>query len=93
MCHTLCLCSIGNMLYEQGKPEEALVMHQKSLDVKLKVFGPDHPDTATTQNNIGIVLKNQGKYLEALEMYDKCLKTREKVLGRNHPATARTRAW
>ena len=67
-------------------------MYQKCLEIRTKVLGPDHPDTATTQNNIGVVLKNQGKYPEALKMYDKCLKTREKVLGRNHPNTASTKS-
>ena len=49
VCPTLCLCSIGNVLDIQGKPEEALAMHQKSLDIKLKVFGPDHPLSADTK--------------------------------------------
>ena len=90
MCSTLCFYSIGNVLSLQGKPEEALAMHQQSLNIKLKVFCPDHPLVADTQYNIGIVLKNQGEFAQALKMYGKCLKTREKVLGTDHPATAMT---
>ena len=71
------------MLDDQGKPEEALAIYRKSLDIKLKVFGPDHPDVAATFGNISSVYRTQGKYPEALEMQDKCLKICEKVLGRN----------
>ena len=79
------------MLSEQGKPEDAFAMYEKSLNIKVKVFGPDHPSTAATQNNIGIVLKNQGRYPEVLKMYNMCLKTHEKVLGLNHPLVADTK--
>ena len=65
-------------------------MHQKSLNIKLKVFGPDHLLVADTQNNIAIVLRQQGKYPEALEMYEKALKTRVAVLGPEHPDVAKT---
>ena len=44
------------MLDEQGKPEEALTMHQKSLDIKLKVFGPDHLDVANSYMKYAITL-------------------------------------
>ena len=87
---TLCLCSIGSVLYEQGKPEEALAMHQKSLNIKLKVFGPDHLHTASTQNNISNVLKQQGKYKEALAMLKQSLDTTIKLLGMEHPDVATT---
>ena len=50
VCSTLCLCSIRNVLNDEGKPEEALTMHQKSLDIHLKVFGPNHPAMADIKN-------------------------------------------
>ena len=86
------LCSIGNVFDSMGKPEKALENFDKSLAIKTKVLGCEHPNTATTQNNIGLVLKSQGKYPEALEMYNKCLKTREKVFGRNHLDVATTKS-
>ena len=63
-----------------------MTMQQKSLDIKLKVCGPDHLDVAKTQNNITIIFDQQGKYLEALEMYQKSLATKEKVLRPEHNA-------
>ena len=90
VCSTLCLCSIGSVLDAQGKPEEALAIHQKSLDIKLNVFGPDHPDIAVTYNNIGVVYLQQAKYPEALNMYQKSLNIDIKVHSCNHPCVADT---
>ena len=90
VCYTLCLRSIGNVLDEQGKPEEALVMHQKSLEIKLKVLGPEHLSVAATYNNIGEVYRCQAKYSEALKMYNKDLEISVKLLGREHPHVAST---
>ena len=75
VCSTLCLCSIGNVLDDQGKPDEALAMHQKSLDIKLKVFGSNHPLVANTKNNIALIYQKQAKYLEALQMHQRSLKS------------------
>ena len=32
---------------EQGKYDEALAMYKKSLSIRLKKLGDDHPDVAT----------------------------------------------
>ena len=44
----------NGLVYDrQGKYEEALEYHQKSLDIEIRVFGSDHPDVAKSYNNIG----------------------------------------
>ena len=73
MCSTLCLCSIGNVLGNQGKPEAALAMYQKSLDTKLKVFGPDHPDAADTLYNIALLHRELGQHDLEAECFEKCV--------------------
>ena len=50
----------------------------------------EHPDTATTYNNMAMVYTDQGEYEKALEYYGKALSIRERVLGTEHPATATT---
>ena len=84
-------CKVGKMYTQQGKYPEALQMHQEVLEFRLKTFGPDHPDTAATQNNIGLVLQGQGKYPEALDMLNSALKTRVDKLGPDHLHVAGTR--
>ena len=55
----------------------------------LKALGEDHPDTATSYNNLAVNLHAQGKYAEAEPLYRKALAIRLKVLGEDHPDTAR----
>jgi tetratricopeptide (TPR) repeat protein len=53
------------------------------------VLGEDHPDNATTYNNIGAVLYEKGDYDGAMVMYQKALAIQAVVLGDN-PSTAPT---
>ena len=63
--------NIGLVYAGKGEFENALVQHQKALEIRTRVFGSDHPDVAASYNNIGSVYDSQGKYDEALEMYTK----------------------
>ena len=69
---------------------DALFFLQRVLAIREKVLGREHPDTATTYNNIAGVYVHQGDYPRAREWYQKALAIREKVLGREHPDTATT---
>ena len=53
-------------------------------------LGKDHPDTATTYNNIAGVYYAKGDYDKALEYYEKDMKISESKLGKDHPDTATT---
>ena len=46
----------------------------KALEIKESKLGKDHPDTATTYNNIATVYKAKGDYDKALEYYLKALR-------------------
>ena len=61
--------------------DEALAYYQKALTIRIKVLGEEHPDVATSYNNIGLVLGAQGKYDEALVYCQKDLKISLKVLS------------
>ena len=52
------------------------------------MLGEDHPDTATSYNNVAVNLNAQGKSAEAEPLYQKALEIRRKVLGEDHPDTA-----
>ena len=43
-------CSLGLVFNSMGKPEKALENYNKSLAIKKKVLGCEHPLVATTQN-------------------------------------------
>eukprot|EP00053_Salpingoeca_punica_P013841 m.125401 g.125401 ORF g.125401 m.125401 type:complete len:102 (+) comp16319_c0_seq1:3-308(+) len=45
---------MGDSYYEKGEYDKALEMQQNALQIKLTTLGEQHPDTATTYNNIAI---------------------------------------
>ncbi len=63
-------------------------MHRRALAIRLKALGEDHPDTATSYNNLAATLGDQGKYAEAEAMHRRALAIRLKALGEGHPDTA-----
>ena len=61
---------------------------EKAKAIREKVLGTEHPDTATSYNNIAMVYHYQGDYANALEWHWKALAVREKVLGTEDLDTA-----
>ena len=81
---------IANIFDSQGDYPKTLEWYFKSLDIKEKVLGNEHPSTAQTYNNIAVVYRRQVDYPKALEWYFKSLDIQEKILGNEHPSTAET---
>jgi Flp pilus assembly protein TadD len=52
------------------------------------VLGPEHPETATSLNNIALLLKVQGDLAEARPLYERARAIYEKVLPHEHPDVA-----
>jgi tetratricopeptide (TPR) repeat protein len=77
----------GSFLYDGGQYEKSERWYRRSLDIRLKQFGPEHPDTVTSMNNLAEALGSQGKYEAAEAMLRRTLELREKVLGPEHPDT------
>lgn len=71
-----------------GKYDDARALYQRSLDLKEKVLGPDHPDVSDDLNNLGIVYEATGEYAEARKLYERALALREATLGPEHPEVA-----
>ena len=69
-------------------PKKAILIFQQSLEIREKVLGKEHPDTAASYNAIGVSLSYLGRHEEALEYYEKSIGIRKKVLGKEHPDTA-----
>ena len=73
-----------------GDYEKALPLYQRALEISEKVLGPQHPDVATTLNNLAGLYESMGDYEKALPLYQRALEIREKVLGPQHPYVATT---
>ena len=77
-------------LNDQGHFDDALKMYQQTLQIRVTVFGRDHPQVAVTLANIANVYQAQGLYDKALETYEKSLKIDIKVHGLDHLLVADT---
>jgi hypothetical protein len=61
----------ANKLYQQGKYDEAIRLFKKSLAIRKQVLGAEHPDVATSLNNLAEVYLAQGRYTEAKPLLKK----------------------
>jgi tetratricopeptide (TPR) repeat protein len=51
------LNSLGNALNRSGKSKEAEPILLQALEIRKKALGPEHPDVATSLNNLGFYMK------------------------------------
>ncbi|MFN9802808.1 MAG: CHAT domain-containing protein [Bacteroidota bacterium] len=75
-------------LRAKGAYGEAALLWQRILGLVEKALGPEHPDTASSLNNLAALYDSQGRYGEAEPLYKRSLAIREKALGPEHPSTA-----
>ena len=73
----------GAALYKEAEP-----LHERALAIREKSFGPDHPDVATSCNNLALLYRATNRYAEAESLYERALAIREKSFGPDHPAVA-----
>jgi len=82
------LNNAGHYLDERAQYAEAEPLLQRALDIREKVLGSRHPDTATSLNDLARLYQSQGKYQQAKTSYKRALTIREEVLGLEHSDTA-----
>jgi tetratricopeptide (TPR) repeat protein len=58
------------------------------LAIRENALGPDHPDVATSLNNLGFLYDAQGQYAQGEPLYERSLAIDEKALGPDHPKVA-----
>ena len=59
----------------------------KSLEIRRKTIGPDHPQIAFSHELIGELHEAQGNRDAAFASYQEALRVREKALGADNPRT------
>jgi Tfp pilus assembly protein PilF/energy-coupling factor transporter ATP-binding protein EcfA2 len=68
--------------------EKALEYYYKLLEITKETLPPNHPDIATSYNNIGFIYSNKGENDKALEYFYKSLEIYKETLPPNHPYIA-----
>ena len=68
-----------------GEYAKAEPLYQEALRIRQKVLGPEHPDTATSLNNLAVLYRHMGEYAKAEPLYQEALRIRRRFLGQNIP--------
>ena len=84
----LLLSRAGYYLYERAEYAQAEPLYRRALAIDEKALGPDHPDTATSLNNMAALYRAQERYKEAEPLCQRALDIFENSLGPDHPNTA-----
>ena len=58
-------------------------MYQRALDGYEKAWGPDHPSTLRTTNNLRLLNTSRGGYIEVGEIYSQALDRSDRVYNTN----------
>lgn len=77
-------------LLERAEYELAEHLGKRAVAIRETALGADHPDVATSLNELAIVYYRQGRYEEAVQVQKRALAIREKAFGGDHPDVARS---
>jgi tetratricopeptide (TPR) repeat protein len=78
----------GSYLHSRGAHSSARPLFERALAIREKVFGPEHPGTAASLNNLAGLLQDRGDLVGARALLERALVINEKVFGPQDPMTA-----
>ena len=76
------------MQYELREYAAAKQSYEEALAIRRKSLPPDHPDIATSLNNLGIVQYELREYAAAKQSHEQALAIFRKALPPDHPDIA-----
>eukprot|EP00927_Polykrikos_kofoidii_P031536 TRINITY_DN27092_c0_g1_i1.p1 TRINITY_DN27092_c0_g1~~TRINITY_DN27092_c0_g1_i1.p1 ORF type:complete len:991 (-),score=128.34 TRINITY_DN27092_c0_g1_i1:81-2912(-) len=84
------LHSLGGAHRALGQNVDARKHYERSLEIRQRAFGEDHPLNSTTLNNLGAVLQQLCDNRGAVRCYQRALDLQTRSYGNEHCATAAT---
>ena len=72
---------------DTGRLNEAITLHQQTLENLTGILGPDHPSTLASRNNLAYAYQAAGRLDEAIALYEQTLEDHTRILGPHHPNT------
>ncbi|MCP9836657.1 CHAT domain-containing protein [Cyanobium sp. N.Huapi 1H5] len=78
----------ANALEAKGDYAKAAMAWEQVLAWREKAQGPDHPDTATSLNNLGLLYIKESAFSKAEPLLVRALAIRTRILGPDDPFTA-----
>jgi tetratricopeptide (TPR) repeat protein len=79
---------LGRFYEGQGLYALAEPWHMQCLEQSKRLLGQEHPDVATSLNNLAMLYKSQGRFAEAEPLYVQALELTKRLLGQEHPDVA-----
>jgi CHAT domain-containing protein/tetratricopeptide (TPR) repeat protein len=77
-------------LRQQGRSREALPLARQTVEMRREIQGENHPDYATTLNNLALLYRDMGDYPKALPVAEQARDICKKALGEDHPHYAQS---
>lgn len=75
----------------QHAPTDRVAEARAVLEDRIRILGPDHPDTLKVRDGLAASLNEAGRAQEAIDELRAVLEDRIRVLGPDHPDTVKTR--
>jgi len=72
----------------EQKPEDGHTYIQRAYEMRMILFGRNHPRTVLSLNNMGYVLRDLVRYAESQVYYEQALEVNLMIFGEIHPKTA-----
>jgi len=78
----------GRVNLDAAHLPRALELLSRALDARRSILPPDHPDLASSENELGNVLVRMARHAEGRGHLETALAMRRRVFGDQHPVTA-----
>lgn len=82
--------TMGRVYKNLGLYDQAGPILERSLSLKRRVYGKNHPEVATGLHTLGVLYDTQGRYEEAESCFRQSLEIKEKIFGQDHPEVAKS---
>jgi tetratricopeptide (TPR) repeat protein len=84
------LDTLGNVFRGLGEYDRARQLLQEGLDIRERLYGPEHLDTAVSYFHLGWLYQDLGQFAQAEKFYRRALAIRRAALGNDHLQVAET---
>jgi non-specific serine/threonine protein kinase/serine/threonine-protein kinase len=79
--------TIGRVYRNLGLYPKAEPLLTKSVEIRRRVLGADHPDTLQSMDSLAVFYSQAGRYSEAEKLQTETVEGRRRVLGKEHRLT------
>jgi serine/threonine protein kinase/tetratricopeptide (TPR) repeat protein len=79
--------TLGFTLEGMGRADLGAKQLERTIDLRRRHLGPDHPDTLTSMNSLALCYAGLGRHAEAVKLYEETLALQKAKLDPDHPNT------